>query len=75
MGEVAELDVMTKGDVPSEKVLQKAIDGGVTNVVIIGYDPDGKLWFSSSDADCREVLWLLERGKQTLFAAYDAEPD
>lgn len=73
MGDIVELDVMTHGDIPSEKLLQKAIEGGVTNVVIIGYDPGGKLWFASSDSSCGDVLWLLEAAKRTLFENADAE--
>lgn len=70
MGEVVELDVQTTLAVPSERLLQKAIDGAVTNVVIIGYDPEGELWFASSDADCRAVLWLMERAKKLLLDAH-----
>ena len=53
MGEVVELDVQTTQDIPSEKLLQKAIEAGITNVVILGYDKDGEFWFASSDADRR----------------------
>lgn len=68
MGEVVELDVQTSLPIPSEKLLQKAIDNGVTNVVIIGYDPDGKFYIASSDASCGDVLWLLEVAKKRLLA-------
>ena len=37
MGDVVELDMVTKADLPPEKVLQEAIAGGITNVVVIGY--------------------------------------
>jgi hypothetical protein len=67
MGEVVELGVVTSLPVPSEKLLRKAIEGGVTNVVIIGYDPEGAFWFASSDADGGDVLWLLEMAKRKLL--------
>ena len=71
MGEVVELDCVTRLPVPSEKLLQKALDRGVTNVVIIGYDPSGEFWFASADADGGDVLWLLEQAKRKLFEAAD----
>lgn len=67
MGEVVELGVVTSLPVPSEKLLQKAIEGGVTNVVIIGYDPEGQFWFASSDADGGDVIWLLEMAKKKIL--------
>lgn len=67
MGEVIDLDTLTKADIPSEKLLQKAIEAGVTNVVIIGYDTSGKLWFASSDASCGDVIWLLEVAKKLML--------
>lgn len=67
MGEVVELGVVTSLPMPSEKLLRKALEGGVTNVVIIGYDPEGEFWFASSDADGGDVLWLLELAKRKLL--------
>lgn len=67
MGEVVELDVMTRLDVPSERLLQKAIDAKITDAVIIGYDQDGELWFASSKADGGDVLWLMEKAKKALL--------
>ncbi len=67
MGEVVELPVVTTLPIPSQRLLRKAIDGGVTNVVIIGYDPEGEFWFASSDADGGDILWLLELAKKKLL--------
>lgn len=64
---VVDLDVVTSLPLPSEKLLTKALENGVTNVVIIGYDPDGDFYFASSDADGGDVLWLLEIAKKRLL--------
>lgn len=67
MGEVVEFDGITTADIPSEKLLQKAIDNKVEHVVIIGYDPEGKLYFASSDSSCGDVIWLIEMAKKMLL--------
>ena len=67
MGEVVELDCVTRLPMPSDTLLKKALAAGVTNVVIIGYDENGEFWFASSDADGGAVLWLLEQAKRELF--------
>ena len=71
MGEVVELDVQTSLDIPSETLLRKAIENGVTNVVIIGYDPDGALYLASADADCGAILWSIEKAKRRLLQEGD----
>ncbi len=65
--EIVELDVQTRLPVPSDKLLRKALEANVSNVVIIGYDPDGDLYFSASDAECGSILWLIEMAKKTLI--------
>jgi hypothetical protein len=64
---VVDLDVITSLPMPSDKLLTKALENGVTNVVILGYDPDGDFYFASSDADGGDVLWLLEIAKKRLL--------
>lgn len=77
MGEVVELNLVTSIPVPSDKVLQKALDRGVTDVIVIGYTPEGGFYFASSDPDGGSVLWLLELAKRKLFQCADemGEPD
>ena len=70
MGEVVELDVDTTLPVPSDRLLQAAIDADVRDVVLIGYDADGKLWFSSADPDVGHVMWQLELAKRFLLNNY-----
>ncbi len=77
MGDVVELNVVTSIPVPPDKILQKALDLGITDVVVIGYDLEGGFYFASSDPDGGNVLWLLELAKRKLFACADemGEPD
>lgn len=63
---VVELGVVTKLDVPCDKLLEKAM-GQLTEVVILGFDHDGKEWFASSKADAGGVVWHLERAKLKLL--------
>ena len=39
------------------------------SVVIVGYDEDGSLYFSSNKADGAEIVWLLECAKHELMRA------
>ena len=68
MGEVVILDMETSLDIPADRVLEAAV-GCVDPVVVIGYDEEGGLYFASSVADKRQVLWLLEAAKRELFDA------
>ncbi len=74
MGEVVELPVDTCLPLPSDRLLQAAIDGEVRDVVIVGYAMDGSLWFSSADPDVGHVLWLLELAKRDLLNRYGDQP-
>lgn len=67
MGEVVELPVITTLDIPSERVLQKALDKGLQDVVIVGFDKDGDLYFASNKSDGGTVLWLFEMAKKALL--------
>lgn len=56
----------TEKSLDPDIMLRKAI--GCTNVVVIvGWDKEGELFFSSSEPAGPEVLWLLEKAKQALL--------
>jgi hypothetical protein len=65
MSNVIILPVITKLDVPAERILDSARH--LKSVVIAGYDEEGNEWFASSLADGGDVLWLVERFKQALL--------
>lgn len=70
---ITNLNQVTKLDIPAERVLQAALDAGLTDVVITGYDPDGNEYFASSMADGGDALWLLERAKLELLRIGDGD--
>jgi len=64
---VVVLPVVTRLDCPPERVLQAAIEAGLTEATIVGYDADGEFYFASSKASGPEVLWALEVAKKELL--------
>jgi hypothetical protein len=71
MGEVVELDVLTHLDLPVDRILKAALEKGLAEVVIIGFDDDGEFYFAASKADGGDVLWLLELAKKKLLEVGD----
>jgi hypothetical protein len=61
------LNVVTRIDMPAERVLKGALEAGVTDAVICGWDAEGAFYFASNKADGAEVLWLLELAKKFLL--------
>lgn len=69
MGEVVDLPVITRLDIPSEKVLKKAIKEKISDVVVLGWDEKENFYFACSKSDGSDVLWLLEIAKKHLLEA------
>ena len=53
-------------NLPEDSILEQA-KGKMDDVVLIGWDKDGELYFASSLADGGDVLWLIEKCKQALL--------
>lgn len=68
MGDVVELDTITRLPIPPNRVLEAAIDVVVDHVIVIGWDADGDMYFASSNPDGPETLWLLEKAKAAILA-------
>ena len=68
MGEVVELDVITRLDIPVERILRKAGEADLTKVFVLGYCENGELYFASSIADGGDLLWLMEKAKGALLS-------
>ena len=68
MGDVVNLNMVTRLDQPPDRILEAAL-GELESVVVIGYDKDGGEYFASSIADGGTVLWLMERLKRELLDA------
>src|SRR5690606_9893778 len=56
VGEVVTLDLVTRLDIPAERILHQALDAGMNGAVVIGYDKDDGFYFASSIADGGTVL-------------------
>lgn len=69
MGDVVLLNVITRLDIPVERVLDGATNAELEEVVVIGYDKEGEFYFSSNKANGGSVLWLLEQAKKELLNA------
>jgi hypothetical protein len=63
----------SKSEVPNQTVLQAAIDDGVQSVIVIGFYPNGDLYFSSSSPNAAEISFLLKRAERRLHDEVDKE--
>lgn len=70
MGDVVELNLITKLDLDPDRLLQKAI-GQLDEVLIIGFTKDGGEYFASSKADASNPIYLCERAKHRLMKMLD----
>lgn len=71
MGDVVILPVVTRLDIPPERVLKGALEADLTEVVVVGYDKDGNEYFAASMAGGGDALWHLERAKLKLLKVSD----
>lgn len=70
---VVELDLVTKLDIPVERVLRRAQEADLQSVVVLGYDANGEEYFCSSISDGGSVVWLIERAKLNLLRTCDKD--
>ena len=71
MGDVIELDVITRLDVPVSRVIETASSSNLESVFIAGYDEGGNYFSASSLASGAEAVWLLEMAKKRLLDIAD----
>ena len=57
----------TRLELDPDEVLTGAV-GLLKEVVIVGYEADGSLYFASNRANAPDVLWLLKQAEQILLA-------
>lgn len=70
MGELIYLNMVTRLNLPPDRVLEEAIGKfSESGVVIMGWTKDDELYFASSIADGGTVLWLLETCKKRLLTS------
>ena len=66
MSNVITLPVITTLNLDPDRTLEN-LKGKLKGFVLAGYDQDGELFFSSTYADRGEILWLIEKFKQSLL--------
>jgi len=71
--EIIEFDGITRLDLPTDRILAKAMDECLVDVVIIGHTAGGEEYFASSKADGGSVLWMMERAKMALLNIADRD--
>ena len=71
MSKVVRLPINTKLPLPIDVVLDGALDHELTEVVVLGREPDGKLYIGLSDADIGLAIMLMEWAKMQLVRELD----
>jgi hypothetical protein len=66
VGKVVPIGCITKLDIPPDTILESA-KGSLEGVVLMGFTPDGELYFASTYGDGGTVMWLLEQCKKKLL--------
>lgn len=66
---------ITTLDLDPTRILQSALDCGMSSVVVVGFDKDGGEYFASAYADGADVVWHLERAMFKLMVIADALAD
>lgn len=74
MAEIIDLQVVTTLDIPAERCIERARGADLEEVVIVGFDKDGELFFSANKADAGAVIWQLEMAKHRLLKLCDGGP-
>lgn len=73
--EIHEFRGITKLDSAPGRIIDRARDANLTEVVILGFRPDGSEFFDSSKADGGAVLWHLQRAIHRLMTLPDDTAD
>lgn len=64
---VVNLNMITRLDIPAERVIHGASEMEFEEVVIIGCTKDGNEYFASNVAAGDKIVWHLERAKYKLL--------
>jgi len=66
MSNVIEWGGVTSLPLDPDKVLNGAI-GRLSEVLVIGYQHDGSIYFAASNGDGGDVIWLMEKCRHMLL--------
>ena len=67
MSNIVYLPVVTRLDVPAERILTEALEEDLESAIVIGRTREGDIYFASSIASGPEALWLIEKAKAALL--------
>lgn len=73
MGEVVNLEQVTRLDLPPERILNAALAKDLDVAIVVGVTKEGEFYFAGSAADGAETLWWLEIAKKRLLAIGDSD--
>ena len=68
---MAEHGLVSRVDLPAERILKPALDADLEDAIVIGHRKDGSLYFAGTMADGGEVLWLMELAKRRLMEGFE----
>lgn len=71
MGDVVDLNCISKLPLDPQRVLEKAKEQKLTDVLVLGFTEDGDEYFAASNPSGPENVWLMERAKRKLLTIPD----
>lgn len=60
----------TEDDIPTDRVLQAAIERNLESVIVLGYDADGDLYMAYSTGDVSKINLLLDLTKAQILNSF-----
>jgi hypothetical protein len=73
MSNVVDIGCISRLPLNPQRVLEAALNAGLTEVVICGFDADGNEYFAGSQPDAGDTIYHLERAKYRLMKIIDDE--
>lgn len=67
-----EAESITYGHIEPAQVLQAAIDSGLQEVLVLGWDSEGAFYVASSDGYTPDLITMCEIAKTNFIAGYEA---
>lgn len=69
---MADHGLITRVDLPAERILRPALEADLEDAIVIGHRKDGEFYFAGTMADGGEVLWLMELAKKFMMENFHA---
>lgn len=72
MSKIIQFTGKTKNEIEPDVILEKA-KGNVIECLVIGFQPEGKLYFAGSTGDVGQILTMIELAKKQLMDGFHYE--